>query len=115
MAIIFPGTLPTFLRGNYSETPQETKITSGNDTGRPKTRERFTDACQYISGKIQVTTAQRATFKTFYHSDTANGALEFTFPHPVDGDITVIFDGAYTINDAGNGLWDIAFKLLRLP
>lgn len=107
--------LPTFLRGKYRETPQDTKEVFEPSNGRVLTREKFTDPYVTISGEINVTTAQRATFKTFYHTDTANGALEFSFPHPVDGTITCLFAGPYDIAEAGANNWIISFSLWRLP
>lgn len=107
--------LPTFLRGKYRETPQETKEVFEPSSGRMLTRERFTDPYFTITGEIQVTTAQRATFKTFYHTDCANGSLEFTFPHPVDGTINCLFAGSYDIAENGVDSWIISFSLWRLP
>lgn len=116
MAIDYSATgLPTFLRGQYTETPQDTKEVFEPSNGRVITRERFTDPYFTLSGSISVSTAQRAIFKTFYHSDCANGSLEFLFPHPIDGTITCMFAGPYTMSEAGNDRWNISFSLWRLP
>lgn len=62
-----------------------------------------------------LTTAQRATFLNFYITDLENGALSFTWIHPVTFASTTmrIVAGGYRLADA-SGLWLLAMSIEEL-
>ena len=78
MAQTWPGTLPTkFLEGTYKESPPDNSIEQSMDVGPPKRRKVTTAGIRSVSGQMYMTTAQVATFDTFYDTTCASGALSF--------------------------------------
>jgi len=54
-------------------------------TGPAKVRRRFTSGVRPRPCEFIFTLAQLATFRTFFESTCAGGALSFSWTHPVDG------------------------------
>ena len=55
------------------------------DTGPAKSRRRFSATNRFYSASFSITSAQRATFDTFYENTIAEGASEFTVADVKDG------------------------------
>ena len=89
----FPGTLPTKpqMRG-WKEIPGDTSITTQMEVGPPKKRNRSTLPLDEFEVTYILTTAQRATLLTFFHTTTSSGANDFEWTHPMtSATLNVIF------------------------
>ena len=62
---------------------------SAMDAGPPKARVRYTAEVRNLDMPIVLTTAEKATFTTFYEETLGRGALTFTWTDP-DNDTTII-------------------------
>ncbi len=89
----WPVTLPQFaLQSSYSEGFKRTVLRSTMDSGATKRRSRFTNSPTSLRVTMPMNDAELLIFKTFYEDELANGALNFTFPHPRLGTtVTVAF------------------------
>jgi hypothetical protein len=83
----WPVSLPTnFLKNSLKEGPPDNIIWQEMDYGPPKTRKRGSAAIETFSGSMYMTTAQVATFYTFFNTTLNSGADEFDgFDHPRTG------------------------------
>ena len=83
--IQWPLDLPqNFQQSGYSEGNIDNVLSTTMTTGPSKSRPKSTEAYQPISGTMILTTAQRASFKTFYKDTIYFGAVSFSFPAPGD-------------------------------
>ncbi|NDC57531.1 MAG: hypothetical protein EBZ50_01610 [Alphaproteobacteria bacterium] len=79
----WPATLPQFVQSSgYSESLPQQTIESQVDAGAVKVRRRFTTAFRPMQMVIHCTTAQVATFESFYLTDCKSGSLDFTWVNP---------------------------------
>ena len=86
MPIAWPATLPQRpLMAGFQETPQNVVVRSQTDTGPAKTRRRTTAGVINLEMQFRLTTAQLATFRSFYANDLQSGALAYTWKHPISG------------------------------
>jgi hypothetical protein len=84
MPATWPATLPEFvLEQGYSEKFQNQTIESAMDSGPMKSRRRFTKAIREFSITLQMTTAQKAIFETFWLTTLRGGSLPFDWVHPL--------------------------------
>ena len=84
MPAVWPTSLPEYLnQDSYAESPPDVTIRTQMDAGPTKTRRRFTTNSRFLTGTIQIDSAQRVTLDTFYVSTLAGGALSFEWVHPV--------------------------------
>lgn len=82
----WPSTLPQQLElAGLTVQEAETRIATNTDTGPGKVRNRFTAGVQPVTGAVTLTSAQLATFETFYRSTLQRGTLSFTWVHPDTG------------------------------
>lgn len=80
---IWPSTLPQLvLRDSYSEKPGDNTIETPVDAGPAKSRRRFTASVRRFGVSLKMTTAQMATFESFWEGTLACGALPFAWVHP---------------------------------
>ena len=55
------------------------------DAGPAKQRRRFTAAVRTLKMRLRLSPAQATALNTFWETDTAGGALSFTWVHPPTG------------------------------
>jgi hypothetical protein len=120
----FPASLPQAASMQVTDEDQAGTIRSEQDTGAPKTRQRFTATIRKITMVMILNGTQRATFNTFYRTTISNGATSFTIPDPLDGSsITVRFKKPVSwqyVGNSGGGtsatkLWRGTLSLEELP
>jgi len=84
--VAWPASLPQNpLQQGFSEEMPKLSITTQMDAGPDKVRRRFTAGVTKYNLQFDLTTAQRATFITFYETTTLGGSVRFDFPDPVTG------------------------------
>jgi hypothetical protein len=114
----WPGTLPTFqdiLAESYQASMPDNVIITDMEVGPPKARRRGTAAIEPFSGTLRMTSAQLATFKTFYESTIFYGALKFDATHPeTSAAVSMIFMGQPQKAPAGPD-WLLSFSVGILP
>lgn len=82
--VTWPAALPqTPLQQGFAEELPRLSITTQMDAGPAKVRRRFTAGVTKYNMQFDLTTAQRATFITFYETTTFGGSVRFDFPDPV--------------------------------
>jgi len=114
----WPSTLPQcpILTG-WDETPQTNVATFSPEVGPPKYRRRSTAKAWLSDTTWRMTSAQVATFKTFYETTIADGSLPFTWAHPIT---KVTYNWCFTkqapkIQRVAPAVHTVDFQLLRLP
>lgn len=80
----WPATLPQYHEIGLQETRQQAFVRTSMDVGPSKQRRRFTTATRFLEGTMLMTTAQKATFDTFYNTAIDEGSQEFDFTDPKD-------------------------------
>ena len=114
----WPGTLPTFaefLHDSYRETAPDNVIRTQMSIGPDKIRKRGTAAPTICQGIMYMTTAQVATFRTFYDSTINYGADEFDTIHPRTGAaVSVAFIGQPMTAPRGTE-WNVSMAFEILP
>jgi len=113
----WPASLPDdFLQSGFSETLPDNVLRSKMDIGPPKTRRRSTAAPRPIAGQQLMTTAQVATFDTFFVTTLSDGAIGFDWTHPRTGAaITLRFVSPPAYVATGGDFWSITLPLEVLP
>jgi len=114
----WPATLPQAVElAGLQITMPETRIGSTPDTGPQITRQRSTAAPEPFIGFITVTTAQLATFRTFYQTTLAGGTAPFDWTHPETGDpVSLRFQLGATPTKVSIGkAWRIQLPLEVMP
>lgn len=116
---VWPASLPKapLLQG-FSRVPADNVVRTDNETGPPDSRPRSTASVEVVTATYRMTAAQFETFKTFWRSSLAQGALAFDLPDPEDEALTVraLFTEPYKPQRRRNpGLRWVACKFLFLP
>jgi len=120
MAIVWHVDLPTApQRNDWDEPPRSNAaIETQMDTGPPKGRNRVSKALKLFKCTYFMTSSQRATFITFYHTTLANGVSEFEWTHPIDSDTRYVNfkknNPPYSIKARGGTHYMIEFVLQEL-
>lgn len=114
----WPATLPSlnnFLSDGYSETPPDNVIRTDMDLGPAKLRQRGSAAPDIIEGKLRMTGAELAAFRTFYETTLFYGSIAFDATHPRTGaSVSMRFVGVPQI--AASGVtWIVSMTLEVLP
>lgn len=73
----YPSGFPTLQVDGYSETAPKLALRTEVEIGEPKARQFATANVRPISGKLFLTAAQKATFKTFFETTLAGGVYTF--------------------------------------
>lgn len=113
----WPAALPQqFLINGYHEEPGDNIIRSPVATGPKKTRRRYTATIRPFGGRMLMTVAQYATFRTFYEDTIDDGSLEFDFPKTNEPStlLTVFFAKKYEASQAGI-FWAVSIELEEQP
>lgn len=116
----WPVSLPVApLLDGFSYQPANTLTASNADVGALKVRRRFTAGPDLARASWLLTAPQFATFRAFFDTDLAGGALSFTAEHPLPpyATATLRFDPAQmpTYTPLGNGLWQVDAQIMILP
>lgn len=116
----WPVSLPVApLLDGFSYQPANTLVVSEMDAGLPKVRRRFTAGPDMASASWLLTAAQFETFRSFFTTDLAGGALSFTAEHPLPpyATATIRFDPTQmpTFTPLGNGEWKVDAQIMILP
>jgi hypothetical protein len=114
----WPSTLPQalFLAG-YSGTFPNVMIKSDMDAGPPKVRRRLTANIEPVMGKVILSTAQLATFTTFFNDTLAGGSLRFSWTKPPAHSIAceMRFSEAPTYTKVSDDDFEMSMSLEVLP
>ena len=116
----WPSTLPQSFAAPLTETPQESIIRFGADTGPPKQRGRFTAVAKMYQGTMVIDHTQKSALQTFFYT-TVNQTEEFDIPSPDDGSVVSarftqrpIYTGLSGRSD-GSRLWRVQLSIEVLP
>jgi hypothetical protein len=116
---VWPLTLPQYpLLDGFSYQPPNLLVASESDTGPPMVRRRTTAGHAKVQCAWLLTGTQFATFRAFYETELAGGAVPFTMPHPLDETTcNAMFDPASvpTYNALKVDVWRVDAALLILP
>jgi len=117
MAQTWPATVPTsVIHGSFRESPPDNTLRSPMDVGPDKVRRRSTSEPRPLGWDSQMTTAQVATFDTFYNTTLVSGTLTFNFPHPrttVSSEMRYTQPPQYT--PVGDGQWMVSMQVEIMP
>lgn len=117
MSAVWPDTLPRrFFREGYSRQAGDGRLRTPTTTGPGKTRLRSRAVSDPMTGRMEMTGAQRELFWAFFENDLAKGTQPFVFPDPNGGlPLLVQFgeDLPRESNPSGN-LWWVTLPLERL-
>lgn len=110
---VWPAGLPqTPLADGFSEANTPNVIRSENDAGPTNARRRYTVPVKRYALRVLLTTAQVATFESFYETTLASGVLPFDWVDPRTGAAaSFIFLGVNPYEEAGPGYWFVSFTL----
>lgn len=118
-AIYWPNSLPAApLNGTMQTAPKSTVYAFEPEAGPPITRRNSTADVDRITMQFILTSAQRATFLTFYKDTCIQGSLSFYWDDPATKQQAEwVFDpsGPYTIQSRVSGVHDVSVSLIRLP
>lgn len=104
------------LQAGYSESPPDTVIRSPMDAGPAKLRRRTTAGVRRLACALRLTTAQVATFDSFYVTSLQGGALPFDWVNPRTGAAESLrFVGPPAYGAPSGDLFPVTFKLEVLP
>jgi len=118
MATPWPATLPQCPTLNISEQRQRNIVAFQPDVGVAKMRRRSTAVGVMTAMSFRLTTAQVATFDTFYETTLLDGTLPFDLAHPIT---KVNYSWIYDSKDApkkdriSSRYQMVSFNLIRLP
>jgi hypothetical protein len=107
----WPSTLP-ITRDSFKESPPNRVIRSNMDVGPDKVRRRSSNAPRPVSLSLFLTSAQLATFDTFY---LENDAYSFTFTHPRTGLVVsarFTSEPDYSVEET---MWRVSVEMEILP
>ena len=76
MMATWPSTIP-WIRPGYTETGQETFITTQMDSGPSQRRGRFTASSRYLDADILMSVTEFNSFETFYNVTLKRGVDKF--------------------------------------
>lgn len=114
---VWPVSLPQLpLAGRYQETFPNTNLRTPMEMGPPKVRKRFIANVTPLDVAFKLTTAQVATFETFYKTDCSYGALSFTWVNPRTGvSASIRFQDVPKVSHDEGGIWDVTCKMEIMP
>jgi hypothetical protein len=85
--------------------------------GPPLSRRRFTAQPVAVTARYMFSTAELATFETFWKTDLKHGSLTFDGPTRGNGAVISTYraTGPYKLTHASCGYWFVTIPLIRLP
>lgn len=126
-----PVYLPAPQWSGWSEDRQDNVIRSQVESGRGKTRRRFTAVSKYQTCRWVFNSEQLQIFENWWETEIFSGALSFTWMSPVkDETVQARFRKPYTIKPVGEpmlvktpetgpryiyGLWEVNGELEIMP
>lgn len=112
----WPATLPqTPRREGFSRSKADARLRTSMDAGPDKVRRRYTSVPGLLACVFYMTTAQLATFDTFYDTTLLEGSVTFTWTHPITGtSITCRVKDVPQVTPRGLG-WLVAMTIEVLP
>jgi hypothetical protein len=103
----------------YEEQLADTSLRTQMDAGPAKVRRRFTAGVTTFQVSLPMTTAQVATFETFFSTTIAGGALAFDWVHPrtrAAVSMRIVTPPPPKIRpEAGAKTWTVGFSVEILP
>lgn len=117
MSTIWPVALPQApLVSGFGEKPPETTIRTQMDTGAAKVRQRTTAGARPMDTVFLMTTAQVATFETFFNTTLSGGSLSFEWTHPRTGTTgTFRIKSTPDYKPVGATHWHVSMQMEQLP
>jgi hypothetical protein len=120
VGVALPNTLPQVpIRDGYQATAQPNKVVFAPEVGEPKTRPRGTARGKPLACVFAYTIEQVAIFEAFFEEDLSDGNVRMAWTDPLRGDLCDWkFDdqSPYVATPRQNSLlWDMAWRLTRLP
>lgn len=115
---LWPASLPQNVEiSGYKEQPGAVVIRTQMDAGPAKQRRRSTARAKPITIQLQLDATQRAAFIAFHENDIADGALSFTWVHPVTrAAATVrIVEGKYDLSALSGTRFLLSMTIEVLP
>lgn len=114
--IDWDSTLPQDIeQSGYVESSIDNLLTTTMNEGPYKSRPKNTEAYQALKGTMVMSTAQRATFYTFYKSTIAWGSLAFNFPEPGNSSSTIETKiSSFSFAPINGNEWRITLNLVVL-
>lgn len=113
---VWPATLPQvpLLDGNGLQ-PVANFVEFSPDVGPPMRRQRTTLAQHVIGWSFNLTAAQVATFRTFFHTTIKGGADSFEADDPFVGDAAeFVFEGQYSLAELGPDVFRMTSQIRRV-
>ena len=113
----WPASLPqTPLLDMAQITPEEVRAVFEGDVGPPIMRARTTSAGEESTLTFGMTSAQLATFQTFWRVDLSHGSASFTMDYTIDGTPqTFLFLSPYTIRQVIDSFFRVTVRLYMEP
>ena len=114
----WPGTLPTnFVENSYRESPPDNRVVQPMEVGPPQIRRSSTAGIRPVQGRMSMTTAQVATFDTFYNDTLYSGSLSFDGLNNgrTGAAVDHIFTDVPRYTPNGPDHWLVDMKLGQLP
>lgn len=103
-------------RDEWQQAPQPNIVAFQPEVGPPIARRRGTARTYIVQGAFFFTDAQMATFWAFWESTIKDGALAFSWPHPVTGAASRWrFEGEPAARMEGFDRHRLSFSLRKLP
>ncbi|NOR27612.1 MAG: hypothetical protein GQ540_03675 [Lutibacter sp.] len=113
---VWPGSLPQKPLFGFSETTPDLTIRTSMGVGPDKIRRRFTAGVRQFPMSFQMTTAQVATFDTFYITTLAGGSLQFDYSDLRTGLLkSWRFVGVPRYTPISNERWTVDINLEQMP
>lgn len=113
----WPTSLPQRpLADSYSEAAEPSTIRTAMEIGPAKMRRRYTSEIKLFTMEFLMSTAQVATFETFFVTTLAAGSLTFDWiNHRTDAAVIYRFTARPTIQPQAPGYWLVSAELEITP
>lgn len=112
----WPSGLPETLHvQGYSEEGPDLLLRSEMGNGIAKQRPKATQGVEPVSGTMIVTTAEKATLKTFLRDTVRYGGVAIRWDLRGGGDEIVRLTGPESYEALGGGQWRVSFELEVMP
>lgn len=107
----FPISAPPMIRG-FEESFEDAVLRSEYTAGYEITRARYTRLRRKFRCIYRVSNSEKNSLDNFYTSTLSNGALSFTWTHPVSGDpLTVRYAGPPKYRPLPGNYWEYTMEI----